>query len=92
MTEQFTAKSFMSGNSVAVRLPKGLGVEPGLEWAVERKGDDLILQAKVKGKRKFNIDKVWGIASGMGLQLRTGDDRVFEPSRRVWNDGPEGPA
>lgn len=31
MTEQFTAKSFKSGNSVALRLPKALGIEAGEE-------------------------------------------------------------
>ena len=89
MTEQFKAKSFMSGNSVAMRLPKGLGVDPGLDWIVEWRGNDLVFQAKDRPKRKFNIDKVWGIGAGTGLELRKPEDRDFEPSRRVWDDMPD---
>jgi len=84
VTEQFKAKSFMSGNSVAMRLPKGLGVDPGLDWTVEWRGNDLVFQVKDRPKRKFNIEKVWG--SAKGLQLIKPEDRVFEPSRRVWDD------
>ena len=33
------SKTFKSGNSVAVRLPKGIGFAPGLDVVVERNGD-----------------------------------------------------
>ena len=42
-----TAKVFRSGNSQAVRLPKELRFEEGVEeLAVERRGDALILRPK----------------------------------------------
>ena len=34
MTTEYRAKTFKSGNSVALRLPKGLGVKEGLEMTV----------------------------------------------------------
>ncbi len=38
-----TARTFKSGNSEAVRLPKGLGFGIGTEVTIERKGNDLVL-------------------------------------------------
>ena len=90
--EAYLGKTFKSGNSVALRLPKGLGVDPGLDWTVEWRGDALVFHAKDRPKREFNIDKVWGIGAGMGLELRKPEDRVFEPSRRVWDETPDEPA
>ena len=33
------AKSFMSGNSVALRFPRGTGLQPDREWTITREGD-----------------------------------------------------
>lgn len=38
-------KTFASGNSEAVRLPKGVGFGVGVEVTVERKGDAVLLRA-----------------------------------------------
>lgn len=46
-----TAKVFRSGNSQAVRIPKELRFEEGVEeLAVERRGDALILRPKHRAK------------------------------------------
>ena len=46
-----TAKVFRSGNSQAVRLPKELRFEEGVEeLAVERRGETLILRPKQRAK------------------------------------------
>jgi antitoxin VapB len=39
------SRTFKSGNSEAVRLPKGLGFGIGTEVLVERRGDELVLRA-----------------------------------------------
>lgn len=41
-------KTFKSGNSIAVRLPKEIGLEAGKELLVEHTGDLVILRPKPK--------------------------------------------
>lgn len=86
MGKKYNTKSFKSGNSVAIRIPAGLGIEPDREWSVEEKDGELILRPKDKPKRKFNIDKVWGIGRGLGLRVLEPEDRIFEHSPRLWDD------
>ena len=86
MGKEYTAKSFKSGNSVAIRIPAALGVEPDSEWSVVDEDGTLILRPKGKRKRKFNIDKVWGCAIGSGLQFIEPEDRVFEERPLLWDD------
>lgn len=40
-----TARTFKSGNSEAVRLPKGYGFGPGTEVRIEREGGRVVLTA-----------------------------------------------
>lgn len=40
-----TARTFKSGNSEAVRLPKGFGFGPGTQVRIERDGDRVVLTA-----------------------------------------------
>lgn len=77
MGKEYPARSFKSGNSVAIRMPAALGVEPDCEWTAVRENDRIVLEPKDKPKRKFNIDKVWGCARGSGL--RYVEDRSFDP-------------
>lgn len=87
MGKEYAAKSFKSGNSVAMRMPVALGIEPDREWRVHKEEDGrIIIEPKDKPKRKFNIDKVRGWAIGSGLQLIKSEDRVFEERPLVWDD------
>ena len=43
---QATSKTFKSGNSVAVRLPKELAFEPGVELLINRSGDMVTMVPK----------------------------------------------
>ena len=87
MGKEYPAKSFKSGNSVAMRMPVALGVEPDREWLIRKEEDGrIIIEAKDKPKRKFNIDKVRGCAIGSGLQLIKSEDRVFDERPLVWDD------
>ncbi len=70
MGVEHTAKSFKSGNSVAIRIPAALGVEPDREWIVEEKGGDLVLRPKPKAKRKIDVSGFWGKAPGLKLAPR----------------------
>lgn len=82
MGKEYTAKSFKSGNSVAIRMPAALGIEPDREWTVVEENGDFVLRAKDKPKRKFNIDKVWGSATS--LRPIDPDDRWFEERPLNW--------
>lgn len=82
MGKEYTAKSFKSGNSVAIRMPAALGVEPDLEWTVIEEDGNLVIKRKDRPKRKFNIDKVWGSATN--LNPIDPDDRWFEERTLDW--------
>ena len=55
MGTEYTAKSFKSGNSVAIRIPAALGVEPDREWLVEWVDGELHLKAKPPARRKIDV-------------------------------------
>jgi antitoxin VapB len=86
MGDHFPAKSFKSGNSVAIRMPAALGVEPDKEWTVEERDGEYIIRERNAPKRKFNIEKVWGCAIGSDLQLIKDEDRVFKERPLLWDD------
>ena len=79
----FRARTFKSGNSLALRLPAGLGLEPGVEMELRvEDGQYYEFWPVETPKRKFAIDKVWGSATG--LQLIDPADRAFE-ERPLWS-------
>lgn len=84
--KHYRAKVFRSGNSLALRLPAGLGLAAGMEMdlAVE---DDVFFSFEPLDppKRKFNIAKVAGSATN--LKFIRDEDRVFEERPLLW-DGP----
>jgi antitoxin VapB len=86
MGKEYPAKSFKSGNSVAIRMPAALGVEPDREWTVVKEDGKFIIEAKDKPKRKFNIEKVRGCAIGSGLRFIKHEDRIFEERPLIWDD------
>ena len=75
---EWIGRVFKSGNSAALRLPKGLGVPEGTEVRMVREAPMTFRVQPVEvPKRKFNIAKVAGCAIGSGL--RYVEDRSFEP-------------
>ena len=78
-----TTKTFKSGNSVAVRLPKALGVGPGVEMVVrEERGRYIVEPVETKPKK---ID-LTGIAGSMPwLKPLTREEREFDDSPRDWH-------
>lgn len=86
MGKEYTAKSFKSGNSVAIRIPAGLGVEPDDEWTVVEDNGKLVLSRKPKARRKFDVDAIWGIGKGLDLQPIKPEDRAFEHRKLIWED------
>lgn len=75
--KHFTARVFKSGNSLALRLPAGIGLEAGMEMDLRVEDDSSFsFEPLDRPKRKFNIDKVWGSATD--LHLIEPGDRLFE--------------
>ncbi|MES2497770.1 MAG: AbrB/MazE/SpoVT family DNA-binding domain-containing protein [Pseudomonadota bacterium] len=78
----FRARTFKSGNSLALRLPAGLGLEPGVEMELRvEDGQHYEFWPIETPKRKFAIDKVWGSATD--LKLLDPSERAFE-ERPLW--------
>lgn len=70
MGKEYTAKSFKSGNSVAIRVPAALGIEPDREWAVEWSDGNLVFRAKPQTKPKLDVSQFWGKAKGLKVPER----------------------
>lgn len=82
MGEEYTAKTFKSGNSIALRLPKALGIKEGIEMKVREERGSYIVEPVDKPNRKFNVDKIWGLIPD--LKPLTPEDRVFEERELDW--------
>ena len=65
MTKEVRAKTFKSGNSVALRLPKALGIKEGVEMKVREEQGHYVVEPVDAPKRKLDVDKFWGKARGM---------------------------
>ena len=65
MMTEYRAKTFKSGNSVALRLPKGLGIDEGIEMKVREEQGHYIVERVDAPKRKLDVDRFWGKAKGM---------------------------
>lgn len=87
-TQEFRTRTFKSGNSLALRLPAALNLQPGIEMALRVEDDDSYSFEPVeRPKRKFNIAKVAGSATS--LRLIKDEDRVFEERPLLWDDARE---
>lgn len=76
-----TTKTFKSGNSVAVRLPKALGIEAGTEMRVREESGRYILEP-VDAPDRIDLT---GIAGSMPhLKLIERKDRIMEPRKLDW--------
>jgi antitoxin VapB len=86
----FRAKVFKSGNSLALRLPAGVGLAAGMEMDLRvEDGVHFSFEPVDRPKRKFNVEKVWGSATG--LELIKPEDRIFAERTLPWDnrDGEE---
>jgi antitoxin VapB len=75
-------KTFKSGNSVAVRLPKALGVEAGTEMRVREERGRYVLEPVKPEPKKIDLTGIYG--SIPGLRPFTREEREFDESPRDW--------
>lgn len=71
-------KTFKSGNSVAVRLPKALGVEAGVEMTVREERGRYIVEPVEQKVKRIDLTGIYG--SGAGLRPLTDEEREIESS------------
>ncbi len=83
MGKEYRAKSFKSGNSVAIRMPAALGIEPDREWTIVEQNGEYVVRKVEAPRRKFNIAKVAGSATN--LKPIKSEDRVFEERPIRWD-------
>lgn len=76
MGKEYTAKSFKSGNSVAIRIPAALGVEPDREWIVTIEDGELHFRRKPEGPKRIDVSGFAGKAPW--LKILPSDLREFE--------------
>ncbi|MEG3179793.1 AbrB/MazE/SpoVT family DNA-binding domain-containing protein [Sphingomonas sp. LT1P40] len=62
MGEEYRAKIFKSGNSLALRLPKGLGLKEGTEMVLREERQGFSMEPVEPTPRKIDISKFAGKA------------------------------
>lgn len=78
MSEDYPAKVFKSGNSLAVRVPKGLGLREGTEMRVREDHGRYIFEPVAAPRRKIDVS---GFAGKLpGLKPDTREDFEERPS------------
>ncbi len=79
-----TTKTFKSGNSVAVRLPKELGIREGTEVRVrEESGRYVIEPIQVEPPKKIDLTGIAGSIPGLKPIERDEDD--YDDIPREWH-------
>ena len=84
MGSEYRGKTFKSGNSIALRLPKGLGFKEGDQVRLtELTPGTIRIEAIPAEKRKLNVDAFWGKAPW--LKPLVPDDRLFAERTLDWH-------
>lgn len=82
MAEGYVSRTFKSGNSVALRLPKGLGVPEGTEVRmVKEAGMTFRVEAVDAPKRKIDLTGIWGACPDLEPLKR----EDFDDPPRPWH-------
>lgn len=77
MSNEYRAKVFKSGNSVALRLPKALGLKDGDEMILREEQSEFIFKLADQPRKKIDVSGFWGKAAGMIHEAAPKED--FEP-------------
>ena len=65
MTKEVRAKTFKSGNSVALRLPKALGIKEGVEMKVREERGRYVVEPVEAPRRKIDLTGIAGSVHGI---------------------------
>lgn len=76
MGNEYKAKVFKSGNSVALRLPKALGIVEGTEMRVREEAGKFSFEPVEQPRRTIDLTGIWGLCPG--LKPLTREEREFD--------------
>ncbi len=65
MDKEYRAKVFRSGNSLALRIPKELGLKEGSTMVLREDRIGYHFEPEEAPRRKLDVDRFWGKAKGM---------------------------
>lgn len=65
MGKIYRAKVFKSGNSLALRLPKELGMKEGATMVLREERAGFTVEPEDAPRKKLDVDRFWGKAKGM---------------------------
>ena len=84
MSTEYRAKVFKSGNSLALRLPKALGLKEGAEMILREDRAKYTLEAADPPRKKLDISKIWGKAPDLTVPPRQDfEERPSTIARRL---------
>ena len=75
------SRTFKSGNSVALRLPKSLGIAAGVEMTVREEHGHYIVEPVSPEPKLIDLSGIWGAVPGLKLI----DRLAFEPRELDWD-------
>ncbi|MEP7130285.1 MAG: AbrB/MazE/SpoVT family DNA-binding domain-containing protein [Sphingomicrobium sp.] len=82
MTKEVRAKTFKSGNSIALRLPKALGIKEGVEMTVREEHGRYVVEPIEAPKKKIDLSFLDGRTAG--LKPLGPEDREIEERELDW--------
>lgn len=83
MSKEYRAKVFKSGNSMALRLPKALGLTEGTEMRLREERGQFSFEPVDLPKRKIDLSGIWG--SCPDLKPFTREEREFDHRELDWD-------
>ncbi|MBB5687183.1 AbrB/MazE/SpoVT family DNA-binding domain-containing protein [Sphingobium boeckii] len=83
MSKEYKAKVFKSGNSLALRLPKALGLVDGDEMVLREERGKYSFEPTLTKPRTIDLTGIYG--SMPGLKALISDDRMMEPRDLDWD-------
>jgi antitoxin VapB len=82
MAREVRAKTFKSGNSVALRLPKALGIQEGVEMKVREEQGRYIVEPVLGSGRKIDLSGIAGSVPGIRRPPSENVERRWDPPAR----------
>lgn len=70
MGKEYRAKVFKSGNSLALRLPKELGLKEGSTMVLREERAGFVMEPEEASGKKLDVSAFWGKAPGLKMAPR----------------------
>lgn len=83
MSEEYKARIFKSGNSLALRLPKALGLKEGAEMTLREDQGKFTFEPADAAPRKIDLTGIAGVMPW--LKPLTREERAFEERELDWD-------